>query len=98
MPCAAIASDTDETLQVEADLAAQVALENKTSLLDHTDNLTKLFVAQFLRADVRVNARLFQNDKRVRRPDAVDVTQRDANLVGAGNINTLKSGHNVASN
>ncbi len=54
---ATVATDALETLEIHADFAAEVALDDILALLDRVDDLRELGLGQILCADGRVNIR-----------------------------------------
>ncbi len=57
MANAPVALNALEALQVHADLAAQIALDDILAILDGVDDLRELLFRQVLRADARIDIR-----------------------------------------
>src|SRR4029079_16443494 len=72
---AAITLDALESLQVEAQFAAQVAFDDVLAVLDGVDDLGELLLVQILGANAAVDFRFLEDVESVRRPNAVDVAQ-----------------------
>ena len=90
---AAVTLDTLKSLQVQADLASEIAFDDILAFLDRMNDLGKLGLIQILRAQGRVNLRLFQDGDRVDRADAVNVAKRDINPLLTRNIHSKNTCH-----
>ena len=71
---AAIALDALQSLEVHADLAAKVALDNVFPVLNRMNDLGKLLLGEVLGADGRIDVGLGEDVYRVTRADAVNIT------------------------
>src|ERR1700760_1757186 len=85
---AAITLDALQALEVHADFAAEVTLNDILAFLDRVDDLRELLLGQVFRTDGRVNVRAFENLFRVDGADAVDVAQRNVNALAGRNFHT----------
>src|SRR6266536_5509503 len=74
VPDAAITLDALETLEVHADFAAEIALDDVFPILNRVNDLGQLLFAEILRADGGVDFGLGQDIFRVAWADAVNVT------------------------
>jgi len=81
MADAAVAFDALQPLQIHADLASKITLDDVFTVLNGVDDLRELLLRQVLGADAGVNLRLGQDDFRVAGADAVDVAQRNVNAL-----------------
>src|SRR5829696_1512302 len=95
MPDPAITFDRLQPLEVQADLAAQIAFDNIFAVLDRVNDLRQLLLADVLGADRRIDLRALEYFDRVCRADAVNVAQRDINALLARNLNTNNACHNL---
>src|SRR5260221_5681345 len=93
MPDAPVAFDALQPLQIHAQLAAKIAFNHILSVLDRVDYLRHLLLVQVLGPDARVDLGLFQDDLRVDRPDAVNITKRNVYSLLAGNLHSDDACH-----
>ena len=91
---ASVAFDALETLEVQAQFAAEVAFDDVFAVLDGVDDLRELLLIQILGPNAAVDFCFLEDVERVRRPDAVDVAQSDVDSLFAGNFNTNNACHN----
>ena len=87
MTQAAVAADLNQTLDVEADLTAQVTLYG-VAVLDALTQLCCFFLSQILNAGVRVDTGLGQDFVGQLPSDAVDVGQADLYALLTRKVNT----------
>jgi len=87
MTIAAPASDVAQTRDVLLDAATQRAFDQEPRI-DDANDLRELFFGQILGAALAVDAGFLQNRIAVRRADAIDVAQADANGLVRRNIDT----------
>src|SRR5258707_1120355 len=73
MADATVTLDALQSLQVHADLAAQVAFDDVLAVLDGVNDLRKLLFGQILGADARLNVGFREDELRVAGADAVNV-------------------------
>src|SRR5260221_13724288 len=93
MPDAPVTLDALQPLQIHAQLAAKIALNHILPVLDRVDYLRHLLLIQVLGPDARINLGLFQDDLRVDRADAVNITKRDVDSLSAGNFHSDDACH-----
>src|SRR5215472_1544197 len=89
----AITLDALQPLQVHADLAAQVALDNIFPILDRVNNLRELLLGQIFGADARVDVRVSKDLPRVGRADAIDRAQGDFDAFVGRNFDSNNTSH-----
>src|SRR5215469_4699361 len=92
MPAAAIALDVDEALDVHLDVLAEITLD-VTLVLDHLADVVDLFFAEILDLLEGVNVGLLQDAERARIANAVDVCERDPDMLVAGQIDASNTCH-----
>src|SRR4030095_58021 len=92
---ATVTLDGLQTFEVQADFAAQIALDDVFAVLDCVDNLRELLLVQVLRTDGVINPGRGEDDRRVGRADAVDVAERDVDALLAGDFNTDDACHSL---
>ena len=85
---AAVALDTLKALQVHTDFAAQIAFDHVFAFLNGMNDLRKLLLVQGFRPQARIDAGAVQDDLRIDRADAVNVTESDIDSLLAWDINT----------
>ena len=93
VPYSPVTLDGLHALEVEADFAAQVALDHVLALLNGMNNLRKLRFRQILGPNARINIGSSQDLLRIARPDAVNVPQRDFDALVRWNFNTNDACH-----
>src|SRR4051794_28207982 len=93
MANATIALDALEPLEIHTDFAAEVAFNHVLTILDGMHDLRELRFGKVLGADRAVDIRAFEDLERVRRADAVNVTQRDIDALIRGNFYSNDTGH-----
>src|SRR4051812_49295761 len=74
---ATIALDALQALEVHADFAAEITLDDILAVLDRVNDLRKLRFAQVFRPGFRVDFGLDQDLDGVRRADAINIPQRN---------------------
>src|SRR5207248_821505 len=95
MPESAIGADFDETLDIHRNFLAQIAFHQSLGLNDRTDAVD-LFFAQVLHLLHRLNLRFIANAPRARMSDAVDVRQRDVDMLLARKIDACNTCHRIS--
>ena len=90
---ASVALDALQTLEIHADFAAQIALDDVLAILDGMDDLGELSLGQVLGAHARINFGFGQNDFCIARSKSVNVAQSDVNALVGRNFYTYYSGH-----
>jgi len=90
---AAIAFDALQTLQVHADLPAQITFDHIFAILNRVNDLGELLFIQALGPNRRVDVGLGQNGFCINRADAVNVTQRDVDAFLARYFNSNDACH-----
>src|SRR3974390_1887650 len=78
---AAVALDTLESLEVHANLAAEVAFDDVLAILNGMHDLRELLLGQILGADAGINLRLVQDFLCVAGANAVNVAKRDVDAL-----------------
>src|SRR5712692_3798345 len=92
VPQSAVAPDLLEALDVQRDLAAQIALDREAAVDDLAD-LRDLRLGEVAHADRSVDARLLEHGGRCRRTDAEDVAQRNVDALLPRDINASDPCH-----
>src|SRR5262249_3334314 len=92
MPQAAIAVDVDQALDVHRHFTAEIGLDDHF-LLDDVPPPWYLFVRELIHARIRVDARTRENIPGRRRPDAIDIRERDFHSLLARDIHTGDTCH-----
>src|SRR5882724_10213779 len=95
MADATVAFNALKSLEIHADLAAEIAFDDILAILNRMNDLRELLLGQILGADRGVNAGLFQNDFRIAGADAVNVAQSDVDALVRGNFYSDDAGHKV---
>src|SRR5581483_5582292 len=90
---ASVALDTLQALEIHADFAAQVALDDIFAILNGMDNLGQLLLGQVLGADARIDIGLGQDIARIGRTDPIDITQGDVDALIGRNFNADDTSH-----
>jgi len=90
---AAIAFDALQTLQVHADLPAQIAFYHVFAILNRVNDLGELLFIQAFGTNARIDVGLGQNGFCINRADAVDVTQRNVDAFLARYFNSNDACH-----
>jgi len=93
MADATVAFDALQALEIHADFAAQVALDDVFAILDGMDDQGELSLGQVLGAHARINIGLGQNLFCVARSKSVNVAQSDINALVGRDFYTNYSGH-----
>ena len=93
MTDAAIGFDALQSLEIHADLAAQVALDDVLAILNGVNDLRELLLGQILGADARVDIRLSQDDFRVAGANAVNVAERNVDALVRRDFYTNNTSH-----
>ena len=93
MPDSAITIDRLKALQIALQFAAKIAFDQHLVAGDRLNDLVDLLRRQILRAQVRIDVRLFENALRRARADAVNVGQRRFDAFVAGISTPNKSWH-----
>ena len=94
MTQAAVAADLNQTLDVEADLTAQVALDVVVAV-DYLTQLGGFFFGQVLDAGVRIDTGLGKDFVGRLAANAEDVGQADLHALLAGKVNTGNTCHTL---
>ena len=94
---AAITLDALEALQVHADLAAQIAFDHVSAVLDRMDDLGYLLFAKIFGADLAIDFGALENIQRVGRANAINVAERDIDALLTRNFNTYNTCHSFSS-
>jgi hypothetical protein len=89
----AIAFDALQTLQVHADLPAQITFYHVFAILNRVNDLGELLFIQALGPNARIDVGLDQNGFCVNRANAVDVTQCDIDTFLARYFNSNDARH-----
>src|SRR5207248_1971893 len=92
MPAATVADDILQTLNVLLNLAAKRAFDHVRAVDDVHDAADFIF-REFTGLLQRVDVGFLQDDHRIDRANAIDITQRDANLLFEGDIDTGNTRH-----
>src|SRR5579871_2465245 len=87
-----VGADFDETLDVHRNFLAQIALDQSLGLDDRTDAVD-LFFAEVLNLLHRLDLGFVENARGARMPDAVNVGQRDVDVLLAGKIHACNTCH-----
>jgi len=90
---AAIAFDALKTLEVHADLAAEIAFDDVFAFLNGMDDLRELLLAQVLGADVRVDVGAGQDIFGIAGADAINVAQSDFDALIGRNFYSDDASH-----
>ena len=93
MPDASIALDALKALQIHADFAAEVTLNDIFAILNRMNDLGQLLFAQILGANPGIDIGLGQDVFRVARADAVNVTKRNIYALIRGNFYSNNTSH-----
>ena len=93
VPDATIRLNALQSLQVHADLPAQIALNDIFAVLNGVDYLGELLLGQILGAYAGINIRLGQNDLCVARADAINVAQGDVDALVRRDFHTNDTSH-----
>jgi hypothetical protein len=89
----AVTLDALETLQVHADLAAEIALDDVLPILDGVNDLRKLLFGQILRTNAGINVGFGEDDFRIAGTQAVNITERNINALVRGHFYSDDAGH-----
>src|SRR5713226_5857325 len=92
---ASVAAQVHQPLDVERDLAAQVAFHLEV-LLDRLADAVDLVVGQVLRPPGRIDLRQSADLPRRGVADAVEIGQRDLDLLLAGKVNACNTRHSMS--
>src|SRR5712672_719750 len=92
MPKPAIAAEILQPLDVELDVAPQVALDHVIAI-DHLADLQHFLVGQLRHPPLLRNVHLVHDLLRLLGADAMDVLQRDHDALVGRNIDTSDTGH-----
>src|SRR5579872_2121326 len=90
----AIGADFDETLDVHRNFLAQIAFDQTLGLDDRTDAVN-FFFAEVLNLLHRFDLGFVENARRARMPDAINVGQRDVDVLLAGKIHACNTCHSM---
>ena len=90
---AAIGLDALQSLEIHADLAAQIAFDDILAILNGVNNLRELLLGQILGPDARIDIRLSQDDFRVAGADAVNVPERNVDALVRRDFHTNNTSH-----
>src|SRR5207249_3586561 len=82
-----------QALQVHADLAPQIALDDVFAILDGMDDLRKLLLGQILGANAGLDVGFGQDHFRVAGAYSVNIAQRDVDALVGGNFDADNSSH-----
>src|SRR6266850_2738616 len=96
MTQAAIAAEVHQTLDIDADLATKIALDQIVAV-DHFADLQNFLVAQLADATIHGDLDLFNDLGRVLLADAMDVLERDQNALVGRDIHAGNTGHGLLS-
>src|SRR5262245_44632992 len=96
MTQAAIAAEVHQTLDVDADLTTQVALDEIVAV-DHFANLEDFLVGQLIDTTVLRDLHLLHDFAGNPRADTMDVLQRDQHALVGGNVYAGNTGHGLLS-
>ena len=96
MAQAAIAAEVHQTLDVHADFATKIALDQIVAV-DHFADLQNFLVAQLADATVSRNLDLLHDFGRIPLTDAMDVLERDQHALVGRDIHTGNTGHELLS-
>src|SRR5579871_1523944 len=96
MTQAAIAAEVHQTLDVHADFATKIALDQIVAV-DHFADLQYFLVGQLADATVKGNLDLLHDLGRVLLTDAMDVLKRDQHALVGRDIHTGNTGHELLS-
>src|SRR4051794_29291135 len=96
MTQAAIAAEVHQTLDVDADLATKIALDEIVAV-DHFADLQNFLVAQLADATLRRNLDLLHDLGSVLLADAMDVLERDQDALVGRDIHAGNTGHGLLS-
>ena len=94
MAQAAVASNLNQTLDIQADLTAQVTLDVVVALDDFTQ-LSSLFFGQVLNAGIRIDTGLSKDLVGRFAANAENVGQADLHALLAGKVNTGNTCHTI---
>ena len=90
---ATIALDALQSLEVHANLAAEIAFDDVFAILNGVDNLRELLLRQIFGADGRIYLRLAQDFPGVGGANAVNVTKRDVDALVRWNFDANDTSH-----
>src|SRR5690348_8904555 len=96
MAQAAIAAEVHQTLDVDADLAAQVALDEIVAV-DHFADLQHFLVAELADAAIQRDLHLLHDLAGVPLADAMDVLKRDQHALVGRDVDAGDTGHGILS-
>ena len=96
MTQAAIAAEVHQTLDVDADLTTQIALDEIVAV-DHFADLEHFSVAELIDATIHGNLHLLQDLTGDLLTDAMDVLERDQHALVGGNVHAGNTGHGLLS-
>src|SRR5262249_26460431 len=96
VPYAPITADVPQPCNVLLDLPAQRAFDGVFPVED-TGQPANVVVGQLLGPALRIDVGLFTQAQGQRRPDAVDVTQRDVRRLVVGDVYTQDTRHGLGS-
>ena len=85
--------DLNQALDVQSNVAAQVALNDDVSLIDVVTDLSLFFQSQVLDAGIGVDASCFQDLVRSGLTDTVNVGETHLNALLAGQVNAGNTCH-----
>ena len=88
-----VAFDGLEALEVHADFAAQVALDDVLAVLDGMNNLRELSLGQIFGADAGIDIGFGQDDLGIGGANAVDVAQGNVDALIGWNFNSDDTSH-----
>src|SRR3954454_11143442 len=91
----AIRADLDETLDVERDLATEIAFDGQPAVDDLAET-TDLLLGEIADTRVRVHVRLLEDLLARREPDPVDVRERDLDPLLAGDVDAGDACHPIS--
>ena len=91
---AAVAANLNQTLDIQADLTAQVTLDVVVALDDFTQ-LSSLFFGQVLNAGIRIDTGLSKDLVGRFAANAENVGQADLHALLAGKVNTGNTCHTI---
>src|SRR5579864_1228833 len=94
VPKSAIGADFDEPLDVHRNFLAQIALDHSFRL-DYRTDAVDLFFAQVLDLLHRVHFGLVENSAGARTANAIDIRQRDVNVLLSRKIDACNACHSL---
>ena len=93
MTDATVAINRLQALQVRRNLATKITLQHPLVLGDDLEDFVQLLLREVLRAHVRVQAGLLDQEVGARGPNAVDITEGVRDFFLRGDFNTEETWH-----